>query len=496
MQSDFSKLMKYIKDMQSRYHRALAAFHVYETLMQLTAPNHVGQEEAEKNSEIMGTFRNFFIPIRETTRVYFFLELAKMFDTSTEALQINKILAFTASRRKKLTAEDFAAHNSDRQLVEQLITEYKGISEEDIEELRGMLTAHQTTIDNLITYRNKWLAHDDIKKEEPPSITGEEIIALFEMLEKIMNTLGSRLNSERWMWDHVKRDSEWQTKLVVEHLRRFEPYRLKEIEAEMQVEIEKHRTSQLSTPDTLSNMKIISLNTWAGVVIEPLLEFFERNRDIDVFCLQEIYSKAEGKTEPHPELDMKLDLFERIEERLKNTHIGYFRPAHKDYYGQAIFVKNDIPVNEEGDIFIYENKDPEGRGRHSRNLQYIRTEVNGKPTVIANLHGLWNGMGKTDTDDRLEQGRRIRDFIARCSEQVIVVGDFNLNPDTQSLALAEEGMRNLIKEYGITSTRTSFYTKEEKFADYALVSPHVNVVSFSVLPDEVSDHAALLLEIK
>ena len=242
-------------------------------------------------------------------------------------------------------------------------------------------------------------------------------------------------------------------------------------------------------------MKIVSLNTWAGVVIDPLLGFFEKYQEVDVFCLQEIYSKAEGKTERHPELDMKLDLFERIEDCLQETHTGYFRPAHKDYYGQAIFVKKGIQVEEEGDIFIFENKEPEGRGRHSRNLQYIRTKVNGKSIVIANLHGLWNGMGKTDTEDRLEQGRRIQDFVSRCSEQVIVVGDFNLNPDTESLALAEKGLRNLVKEYGITSTRTSFYEKEGKMADYTLVSPDLNVIDFKVLPDEVSDHAALYLEI-
>ncbi len=242
-------------------------------------------------------------------------------------------------------------------------------------------------------------------------------------------------------------------------------------------------------------MKIISLNTWAGVVIDPLLAFFLKYSEVDVFCLQEIYSKAEGKTEKHPTLGMKLDLFEQIEDRLKDTHYGYFRPAHKDYYGQAIFVKKGISVEEEGDIFIYQNSDPEGRGRHSRNLQYIRTNVNGKPLVIANLHGLWNGMGKTDTDDRLEQGRRIKQFVSSRTEGVVIVGDFNLNPDTQSLAIAEEGMRNLVKEYGITSTRTSFYEKEGKFADYALVSPNVAVVDFRVLPDEVSDHAALYLEL-
>jgi endonuclease/exonuclease/phosphatase family metal-dependent hydrolase len=59
----------------------------------------------------------------------------------------------------------------------------------------------------------------------------------------------------------------------------------------------------------------------------------------------------------------------------------------------------------------------------------------------------------------------------------------------------ELGMRNLITEYGVTSTRTSLYTKtEERFADYIFVSKDIEVKDFKVLPDVVSDHAALLLE--
>lgn len=56
------------------------------------------------------------------------------------------------------------------------------------------------------------------------------------------------------------------------------------------------------------------------------------------------------------------------------------------------------------------------------------------------------------------------------------------------------GLRNLIKEHGITSTRTSLYTKEEKFADYVLIGPGIQVTNFEVLPDEVSDHAPLRIE--
>jgi endonuclease/exonuclease/phosphatase family metal-dependent hydrolase len=74
-------------------------------------------------------------------------------------------------------------------------------------------------------------------------------------------------------------------------------------------------------------------------------------------------------------------------------------------------------------------------------------------------------------------------------------GDFNLPPNTKSLAMFEEfGLRNLISEYKINSTRTSFYTKEEKFADYIFVSNGIKVNDFSVLPDEVSDHAPLFID--
>lgn len=242
-------------------------------------------------------------------------------------------------------------------------------------------------------------------------------------------------------------------------------------------------------------MKIITLNTWSGVVLDPLMNFFQQYQDVDVFCLQEIYKDAVDKDDSHPYLDMKLDIFQRIESKLQDTHIGYFRPAYKDFYGLATFVKKDLAVQEEGDVVIYENNNAEQRGRHGRNLQYVRTKYKEQNLLIANVHGLWNGMGKTDTDERISQSQKIKEFLSKQLEPIILVGDFNLNPDTKSLAIVSEGFRDLIREYNITSTRTSLYTKEGKFADYAFVSPNIEVRDFKVLPEEVSDHAALYLEI-
>ncbi len=78
----------------------------------------------------------------------------------------------------------------------------------------------------------------------------------------------------------------------------------------------------------------------------------------------------------------------------------------------------------------------------------------------------------------------------------MLCGDFNLLPDSESLLMVERiGLRNLIREYGITSTRTSLYPKDGRYADYAFISEGIQLKSFKVLPDEVSDHAPLLIEI-
>jgi len=240
-------------------------------------------------------------------------------------------------------------------------------------------------------------------------------------------------------------------------------------------------------------MKLITLNTWGGVVHKPLLEFLATNKDLDIFCFQEIFHDTPEEKVKEMTSKVARDLFADIEAVLPD-HKGYFRPSLENYYGIAVFVRKDISVKKEGDIPVYSSGD-EKRGYHSRNLQYIEIAEGDESLTIAHVHGLWNGNGKTDTESRLEQSKKIKAFMDSVSGPKILCGDFNLLPDTESLKMLEPGLRNLIKDYGITCTRTSFYTRStDKYADYMLVSPDIKVIDFKVLPDEVSDHSALLLE--
>jgi endonuclease/exonuclease/phosphatase family metal-dependent hydrolase len=176
-------------------------------------------------------------------------------------------------------------------------------------------------------------------------------------------------------------------------------------------------------------------------------------------------------------------------------HQAWFRPAVSDIYGLGTFTRKNIKVLNEGDISIHTNDNYIGSGpTHSRNMQWLECKIDQQIYSILNVHGLWNGMGKTDTPERIAQSQRIRNFMDAINHPKILCGDLNLRPDTESLRLIEKNLQNHIQINKITSTRTSLYPKAEKYADYIFTSPEIKVLKFEVLKDEVSDHAPLLIE--
>lgn len=240
-------------------------------------------------------------------------------------------------------------------------------------------------------------------------------------------------------------------------------------------------------------MKLITLNIWGGHVNDPLLKFIESHRSVDIFCFQEVYHNAKYKISSE-DRQVNLNIFSEIQSLLPE-HVGYFRPVVDNIYGIGTFVKKGIDVLEEGEISIHDNPNYSGRGpTHSRNLQWLTCRVSEQTYSILNVHGLWNGMGKKDSPERIAQSQRIRKLMDAMDTPKILCGDLNLKPDTESMKILEHGMTNLIKTHQVNSTRTSLYPKEERFADYICISPEIRPNKFEVLKDEVSDHSPLYLE--
>ena len=253
-------------------------------------------------------------------------------------------------------------------------------------------------------------------------------------------------------------------------------------------------------------MKLITLNTWGGRAgKDALLAFFKAHADVDVFCLQEVWSAPYKHLEGHAAGGLEINHDQIMVYGLQDIsaalpeHAPYFRPHHLDNYGLMMLVQKDIKVLEEGDVFVHKERGyvPEGdAGNHARNVQYATLATPLGPRTVMNFHGLWKGgAGKLDIPERLLQSDNIIKFLNTLQNPYVLAGDFNLMPDTESMHKLERvGLRNLIKEYGVTSTRTKYYDKLDKYADYVLASDGVEIKEFKVLPDEVSDHLALYVE--
>jgi hypothetical protein len=92
---------------------------------------------------------------------------------------------------------------------------------------------------------------------------------------------------------------------------------------------------------------------------------------------------------------VSLNIFSELQALLPD-HRGYFRPVVDNIYGISMFINKKIDVSEEGDYLIHDNPNYPGRGpTHSRILQWVNCEIEDQMYTIMNVHGLWNGRGKT-----------------------------------------------------------------------------------------------------
>ena len=103
-------------------------------------------------------------------------------------------------------------------------------------------------------------------------------------------------------------------------------------------------------------MKLISLNTWGGRAGMPLLKsFFEKYQDVDVFCLQEIWQTKDESLIEARDPRIVIDLLEQIASLLPDFNF-FFRPQYRGIYGLATFVRKNIQIEEEGELFVLPSK--------------------------------------------------------------------------------------------------------------------------------------------
>lgn len=266
-------------------------------------------------------------------------------------------------------------------------------------------------------------------------------------------------------------------------------------------------------------MKVTYLNTWGARKLENYIRFLqEQKSEQDIFCFQEVCDATEERYSPTGgalhQRTMTKDLLTEFNDFHAIRQYDWDDP--NDFQGTIpwgidIFIKKKFPVFEYKEKFVlgHQNSTSNIQMIHAEGglpvvLQAIQTSHNSKKLWVLNIHGYHagSGIGKHDTKERLEQSQRIIECLKQLDGDIILGGDFNLDTDTESIKMFEDfGLRNLIKEYSIPSTRTSFYSEEKRkkwpHADYVFVSSDIKVKSFEVDTNSlVSDHAPIFLEIE
>lgn len=227
-------------------------------------------------------------------------------------------------------------------------------------------------------------------------------------------------------------------------------------------------------------MKIVYLNAWRGTVKDQLLEFVKQQVDnTDVFCFQE--ATDEMKQLCKPVLNGYIEMSDH--KSLSESH----------NFLQSIFIKKEIEVVSSGTLLADDME--------AGLAIYVEVKVGPDSVYICNMHGVAYPGDKLDDPVRIRQSEAVIKFFEDKQAPVIIGGDFNVNPDTQSIEMFEWfGYKNLIKDFNIETTRNHlawdrFPTNKKYYSDYLFINDKIRCKEFRVLKVEVSDHLPLILEI-
>lgn len=255
------------------------------------------------------------------------------------------------------------------------------------------------------------------------------------------------------------------------------------------------------------SIKLISLNIWGGRRKADLLSFVKRHsRDIDVFCFQEVLDKQVSKAIMLEKLKYSGSdyletphIYKDLSHVLKGFDSWTARSSGTGGEKLGIFVRNGLisgkVLEKATNPFKVKVFDKIFTMRGMTQLASIKKD--GKQFNVINIHGLWQGGGKKDTPERLKQSALLVELANKVKrKRLVICGDFNLEPSTDSILMLDKLFRNLIKENKIKSTRSSLYAhaSKGKFADYTFVTRDVKVKKFRVLKEHVSDHLPMYIE--
>ncbi len=240
-------------------------------------------------------------------------------------------------------------------------------------------------------------------------------------------------------------------------------------------------------------MKIMTLNVWQGRLERVLLKHL-KTLDIDFAAMQESVNyeaRSGGLVSSYQKIGDSLKLDQQFFSPITSMKLG-----SKDIeFGNVIYSK--YPFSQTNTTYTRgehkDNFDFDVDDYNVRAFQHVLIDVGGKSLHILNHHGHHIDAHKMGDDETMRQIKQIADYIVRLDGAVILCGDFNLAPESESIKHLDTVLRNLPVEYLLSTTRSNLTYKKE-VCDFIFVNQQIDVKDFSMDETIISDHNALIVD--
>ena len=259
-------------------------------------------------------------------------------------------------------------------------------------------------------------------------------------------------------------------------------------------------------------MKLIDLNVSIKMDNNDEVINFLKDNKADIIALQEVMRGIDDTV--YDRYNNSKIIKDNLQEECRYSFYGalWVSDKHikkgivtKDFGGlaeQGNELISKYPIIEASNHFFHKNyhifKDVTDfrKTDHARAILDTILQIDNKKLRILNIHGIWNE-GKIGDKRTEKQCKYLLSLIEDSNLPTIIVGDFNLHPESESIQLLNKKLTNLIEKYNIMTTRPT--VKDgldigDNVDDYIFINDKIKVNSFEVKQEKVSDHYPLILD--